>query len=166
MKNLTENQKRIIDEITNEFLSINEKKTNRNNLIDLDSLFKEKKEWGEKLFMLMKKNGYLLSIAKDECQTAFEKLKTELFGIAEVSVKYSVDYGGAITIKKGTEAFRIKYEAPHTMCAANPILGETFIYADKFVVSGYVDSGEVRCNSTEEFFSNEYVKHSLYKLLK
>jgi hypothetical protein len=166
MKNLTAEQMRIIDELTNEFLSMNEKQTSKNNLIDLDFLFKEKKEWEEKVLMLTRKNEYLLHKAKDECEIAFDKLRKELSGIADVSVRYDA-YGGYISIEKGRDAFRITYKAPRTVYVSNDTLGDYFEYADKFIVSGYVSGNhDVRCDSTDEFFSNEYVVNRLYKLLK
>lgn len=166
MKNLTAEQIRIIDEITNEFLAMNEKKTSKNNLIDLDFLFKEKRDWEEKVLMLTRKNECVLHRAKDECEIAFDKLRKQLFGIADVSVRYDA-YGGYISIEKGRDAFRITYKAPRTVYVRNHNLGVYFEYADKFIVSGYVSGNhDVRCDSTEEFFSNEYVKNRLYKLLK
>jgi hypothetical protein len=166
MKNLTAEQLRIIDEITNEFLSMNEKQTSESKLIDLDFLFKEKKEWEEKVLMLTRKNEYLLHKAKDECEIAFDKLRKELSGIADVSVRYD-EYGGYISIEKGTDYFRITYKAPQKVYVSNDTLGDYFNYADKFTVSGYITGNhDVKCDSTEEFFSNEYVKNRLYKLLK
>ena len=166
MKNLTAEQLRIIDELTNEFLSMNEKQTSERKLIDLDFLSEAKKEWKEKVLMLEKKNECLLQKAKDECLIAWGKLRDELEGIADVKVRYD-DYGGYISIEKGRDAFRITYKAPQTVYVSNDTLGDNFRYADKFTVSGYVSGNhDIKCDSTQEFFSNEYVKNRLYKLLK
>jgi hypothetical protein len=116
--------------------------------------------------MLTRKTECLLQKAKDECEIAFDKLRKQLFGIADVSVRYD-EYGGDILIEKGTNAFRITYKAPRTVYVSNDTLGDYFEYADKFIVSGYVSGNhDVRCDSTDEFFSNEYVVNRLYKLLK
>jgi hypothetical protein len=166
MKTLTAEQSRIIDELTNEFLSMNENQTSESKLIDIDFLSKNKKEWKEKVLMLEKKNECLLNKAKDECLIAWGKLRDELEGIADVKVRYD-NYGGYILIEKGRDEFRITYEAPQTVYVSNDALGDNFRYADKFIVRGYVSGNhDVKCESTEEFFSNEYVKNRLYKLLK
>jgi hypothetical protein len=167
MSKLNENQKRIIEEITNEFLSMNEKQASESKLIDLDFLSEAKKEWKEKVLMLEKKNECLLQKAKDECLIAWGKLRDELEGIADVKVRYD-NYAGYILIeKKGRDAFRITYEAPLKLYVHNDTLGDNFRYADKFTVRGYVSGNHsIDCDSTEEFFSNEYVKNRLYKLLK
>jgi hypothetical protein len=166
MSKLNENQKRIIDEITNEFLAMNEKKISNGDLIDLDFLFKERKEWEEKVLMLEKKNEHFLTVAIEECRIAYNKLSSQLMGIADVSVRYN-EYGGYISIEKDRDSFKISYEAPLKLYVHNDTLGDNFRYADKFTARGYVSGNHsIECDSTEEFFSNEYVKNRLYKLLK
>jgi hypothetical protein len=165
MKNLTVEQKRIIDEITKEFIAINEKQEDQKGLIDLDFLSKEKKEWEEKLVILKNRNEHLLIEAKNECQIAFEKLRNQLHSIAKVSLK-SDDYGSEITIAKEYHDFKIRYKAPQIKYTQNSI-GDSFYYADKVIVSGYVSGNhEIVCDTTEEFFSNEYVKNKIYRLIK
>jgi hypothetical protein len=165
MENLTVEQKRIIDEIKKEFIAINEKQKDQKDLIDLEFLSKEKKEWEEKLVVLKNRNEHLLIEAKNECQIAFEKLSNQLNGIAEVNLT-SDDYGSAITIVKDYHGFKIRYKAPRIKYTRNSI-GDSFCYADKVIVSGYVSGNhEVVCDTTEEFFSSEYVKNAIYRLIK
>ncbi len=163
---LTADQKRIIDEIKREFIAINEKERNNNELIDLDFLFRAKKEWAEKVAQLNAQNEHLFSVAKQECQIAFEKLRNQLKGIAEVEMS-SDRWDHRIRIKASVDKFEIVYKLPHNQHFVQNDIGDYMYYSDTIQVSGYVSGNhEIKCSSTEEFFSNEYVKDRIYRVLK
>jgi hypothetical protein len=169
MAKLTAEQKRIIDEIKREFIAINEKEKNNGELVDLDFLFKEKREWAEKVARLNAQNEHLLSVAKEECQIAFDKLSEQLIGIAKVNVRFD-NYGGSITIMSlgiHRREFKIYYNLPHNQHFVKNEIGDYMYYADTIQVSGYVSGNhEVKCTSTEEFFKNEYVKSKIFNTIK
>jgi hypothetical protein len=79
-KDLTENQKQIITDITNEFVKINERETKRksNSLIDFDSIFKERKEDEKRREEILCKNVIVQQMYDNLIDEIVDKLTLEV----------------------------------------------------------------------------------------
>jgi hypothetical protein len=174
MNKLTENQIKLIDSITNEFIKSNNQSSNSMGmLIDIPFLLNEKKEWEETIRVLTKQNEYFHEMAIQEGRNAYDRLCAELMGIGFVEKKED-DYGSEIKIAKHKEHlkyhheyyFRISISAPKSIYKHNKI-GDYFKYADSIRVSCYASScRESIATSVEELLKDRDVARRILEILK
>jgi hypothetical protein len=173
MNKLTENQIKLIDSITNEFIKSNNQSSNSMGmLIDIPFLLNEKKEWEETIRVLTKQNEYFHEMAIQEGRNAYDRLCAELMGIGFVEKKED-DYGYEIKIAKNKELneygyyyLRIIISAPKSIYKHNKI-GDYFKYADSIRVSCYASScRESIATSVEELLKDRDVARRILEILK
>jgi hypothetical protein len=172
MNKLTENQIKLIDSITNEFIKSNNQSSNsKGMLIDIPFLLNEKKEWEETIRVLTKQNEYFHEMAIQEGRDAYDRLCAELMGVGFVE-KNEDDYGSEIKIAKNRGQnghgyyLRISISAPKSIYKHNKI-GDYFKYADSIRVSCYASScSESIATSVEELFKDKDVARRILEILK
>jgi hypothetical protein len=172
MNKLTENQIKLIDNITNEFIKSNNQSSNsKGMLIDIPFLLREKKEWEETIRVLTKQNEHFHEMAIQEGRDAYDRLCAELMGVGFVEKKED-DYGSEIKISKNKENngygyyLRISISAPTSIYKHNKI-GDYFKYADSIRVSCYKDSyNESIATSVEELLKDRDVARRILEILK
>jgi hypothetical protein len=173
MNKLTENQIKLIDSITNEFIKSNNQSSNsKGMLIDIPFLLNEKKEWEETIRVLTKQNEHFHEMAIQEGRDAYDRLCAELMGFGFVEKKED-HCGSEIKIAKNKELLngyghylRIGISAPTSNYKHNKI-GDYFKYANSIRVSCYATScRESIATSVEELLKDRDVARRILEILK